>query len=331
MAQSTVFYDDFSTGSDALNQTYSGQTYGSPSGAQSYTTWNIAGQKNFLPSAITTSSGGGYLRMTIGGTTSSGWGEVQALFTSSPVQLLSAGQYISLAMTFTNTYGLLNGSADCVWNGLYNANQSAPIAGLQNSGLTSATPSAYATGYAQNWKGFIGRSQMSGYNNQVFTRQPQTGAASGNQAVLGNNSSSGVGSTPTGAAVASGSNGGSTTTLTAGGVYSLLMTVTLNADGSETVANSLWSGSIAGDTFANGGNEIYSISSAEILNTSTNFVTTFDAMAFGWRHANGSSNYAPIMDISEVQVIADVPEPASAVLFGFGALALAMGYRRIRR
>jgi hypothetical protein len=37
------------------------------------------------------------------------------------------------------------------------------------------------------------------------------------------------------------------------------------------------------------------------------------------------------MDISEVQVIADVPEPASAVLFGFGALALAMGYRRIRR
>ena len=310
MAQTTVFNDTFTSGSDTLNVAPVAPT-------SSYTGWENVSQKNSTSSSINT----GDFRYTLAASTSSAINEAQALFTSTPVSLSSAGQSISLEVVFTDNGGtILNGSGSYVYDGLYNAGQVAPLSGLANAGIAT-----YVAGGANGWHGFIGRSGSSATTSasadSIVARYAQTGTATGNQAVLANNASSGLGVNPIGVILGSGAASG---TFASAGVYTMYLNIALTGTG-ETITSDIYSGSGIGGALVSG-------TTASVLSTdAANYVTTFDGLAFGFRHANASANITPIMDVNQVLVIADVPEPASAVMFGFGALALAMSYRHIRR
>jgi hypothetical protein len=310
LADNVVFNDIFTSQSDTYNVAPTAPT-------STYTTWQPLSAKNISdPSGISN----GFFRFTFSTATSSGFGEMQAQFTTSPVTLTSVGDFVKLLVVFTNTTGTLlaGGTGSYLWDGLYNSYGVGPTNGLGNGGLNSNPGSPYATGGAQLWKGFIGK--MATNNNVIYARPPQNGAgtASGNQDVVGNNTSSGVGNNPTGANLGSAA---STSILTSGSVYTMMMEVMLTAAGTEVVSNLLYSG------YGTAGSVLGSVN-VTVLSSGTNFVSSFDALAIGIRNAGTSQ--LPLMDISQVEVLT-VPEPTSAVLYGFGALALALSYRRIRR
>jgi hypothetical protein len=225
-------------------------------------------------------------------------------------------------VVFTNTGNtILTGTGDWLRDGLYNSGGSAPTNGMEGGTLAGTT---YPTGGAQLWQGFIGSMQTNGYNNAILARPQQngTGTSSGNQDAIGNNASSGIGNNPQGANLSG--NGVSTITLSSGSVYTMYLQVLLTGVGTEVVSNYLYSG-------AGLGGLVLGSRGATVLSSGTNFVTTFDALAWGVRHAQPGTGLDPIMDITQVQVLTNVPEPGSALFFGFGALALALSYRRIRR
>ncbi len=326
MAQTTVFNDTFTVpGSDTLNTT----TITAP--GTSYTTWEMDSTKNAFSSSITS----GNLRLTLAAATCSQFTEMQALFTSSPVTLATTGDYIDLEVVFVDTSGtLLTGTGSFLYDGLYNANQVAPLAqtgaglGMANGGL--ATTTTYSAGGAKNWQGFVGRlgstSTTAATANNISARRPQTGTTSGNQSVLANNASNGLGNTPSNDPVG-GSAAGVNQILASGQTYTLYLQVLLTATG-ETMTSSLYSGTGIGGTLLGG-------TTGSVLSSSTaDYETTFDALGIGMRHANPSVTEIPLMDISQVEVITDispVPEPVSVVLLGFGALTLALSRRRMRR
>jgi len=182
LAQSTtVFQDAFQSGNlSTLNPTAT-----SPGAlTSSRTAYEIASSKS--ATATTISSGA----MTFGNfSTSSGYCEGQALFTSSPVTLNTPGQYIEFYYTFTDTTTLFNGNAndnEQVSIGLYNSAGIAPTNGtaLWNGGLVSSS-TAGDIGCAKGWVGYCG---MFAYTKSatlqpsaIYTRPAQTGANNLNQ------------------------------------------------------------------------------------------------------------------------------------------------------
>lgn len=318
MGQTTIFSDDFSNGS-TLNGT---STPGGTPTASS-TSYDIAATK-----AATTGPAiaAGDLTLKLNSTTTGGFLEAQALFTSTPVTLTTMGDYINLTYVFKNTSGtvLAGGASSYIFNGLYNSGGSAPVAGaLNNSGLNITAASAYATGNAANWRGFVGRTAASTGNNQLYTRPIQNGAGttSANQDLIGNNLGGGAYNNPTGALL---NQAASTVTLTADAIYTVSYQLTLSDVGTLAITNTLYAGNgTAGTVLSSQG---ITVAGANLL------TTTFDGLAIGLR--NSGTSFNPTMDISQITItgsIQPVPEPSIFALAGLGMLGFTWMYRRPRR
>jgi hypothetical protein len=308
MAQTTVFSDNFS--SSTINVAPTPPT-------SSSTTWEIAATKNATAATIV---GTGDLKLTLNSATTSGFLEAQALFTTTPVTLASAGDYIRLSYTFTDTANILTTGASQLYAGLYNSGGSAPTNGLANAGLTATAGSIYATGGAQLWQGYNGRIGYVTNASAIYTRPQQNGAGttSANQSLLGN---TGGGSyvNPTGANLVSATGGAA---LTTGSIYTDVLVFTYNGSG-LVVSNILYSGA------GMGGSVVYS----QTATAAIPLTLSFDGLAIGTRY-NGATSANPIMDVSLVTVdalIQPIPEPSIVALAGLGGLLGLAFARRMRR
>src|SRR5262249_13358571 len=92
---------------------------------------------------------------------------------------------------------------------------------------------------------------------------------------------------------------------------------TLNGDGSITIAGNLYLGNI-GET---------NLSSVTSTTSTTPLTTTFDSLAIGWRETGSQATTIEIGNITVQANIAAVPEPATLVLFGLGAVVLGIVWR----
>ena len=298
-AQYAVFTDNFNSGS-TLNQT--SVPGGTPFASK--TSYDIASSK-----AATTGPtiGSGKLRITLNGNTGSGFIEAQALFTTTPVSLNTAGDYVTLTYTFTNTTSLIAaGASSYIVNGLYNSGGVPPVAGgLNNSGLGGT---AFPTGNCADWQGYTARLSDGG-TSEVYERPLQNGTSSTDQDLVGNNWGGGTYVSPTGNVVITNT---ATVVLTAGAQYTVSYTVALTAAGTLSFTNSLYSG------VGTGGTQLFTQTGT------TNFVlaTSFDGLAVGYRSSGTSTN--PIMDITSISItenIAGLPgQPFDVTGGGIGCL-----------
>jgi hypothetical protein len=314
VAQTAVFTDNFQTGNDTLNGTST--SGGNASLGTSYTSWDIAATKA-ATTGPTLSSGSFALKLNAA--TTSGLLETQARFTSSPVSLVG-GDYIDLQVVFTDQTALAGGTASYLYAGLYNSAGNAPVAGsLNNSGLNSTAGSAFATGNAANWQGYVARVSNGG-SSGTWVRPLQNGAGttSGNQDLVGNNVSNGsTYNNPTGAQI--GSSSTQSPSLTAASQYTLDFKLSYDGAGNLTLADALYSG------VGTGGTSLFSYTST--ATGSTLVATSFDGLAIGLRNSGVSFN--PEIDINNVNITYGmVPEPATITIASLGAAALLVFRRR---
>jgi len=302
----TVFSDTFGSGS-TVNQAANTPTANS-------TTYEVASTK-----ATTSSISAGDLKVGLAAT-SSGFVEVEALFTASPVTLSNPGDYVDFTLTFTDTTNILltTKSNSSLTMGLFNAGGIAPLGGvLANSGLNATAGSPYATGGSQLWQGYTGRIIQSG-TAQLLARPQQSGAGttSANQDVLFNNVGGGAYNNPVGGTIKQ--LGSSVVALTNGGLYTAYLRLTYDGTNIQ-VTNALFSG---GDT---SGTQLFGLGGS----TNSLFTTAFDGAAFGWRYSGSSGDPATVMDVNDITITSNVPEP-STVMLTLGGLVLLFRARRYR-
>lgn len=285
----TVIFNDTFDGSSTLNGT---STPGGTPSASS-TSYDVASTKNGTSCAITAGSPG-YLRMKLGGATTAGYIELQAIFASTPVQLVNVGDSINLTVSFTNSAGtlLLGGAGSVIDAGLFNSGGVKPVAGaLNNAGLGSGT--TYTTGYCQNWQGYVAQINYNGASSTAYTRPMQsvtTGVNNGVQDLLFSGAGTGLYKFPSGTQIGSGLTSG--VTLTSGAKYTLSFTVLLSAPQTVTIINNLFDASgtlLSAQTNTTAGG-----------NTYTNYANLYDGLAIGI--ANKGTSYNPQMDISSITI-----------------------------
>lgn len=283
-AQTNFFVDNFTNGSTINNTTPSP----APPTTNS-TAYQQISAKGFVPNPPTI--GANDLKFGIAASTS-GSTEIQALFAAKAVSLNSVGDYIQLIVVFTNTSGLLTQSSQLGF-GLYNSGQVQPVPGGL-AGTANTGSSDHATGYAQNWQGYVGQLNYTGGNNQILSRLQQTGTANNNQDLVTSGSSSSSYRNPSAGTI--GSSVTSALTLTAGQTYTEVLTIQLNGTASETITNLLYSGPNTNGT---------PIAQNGCVATNTTFITSaFDGLAIGWRATANTS--ATTMDVSSIQVVGQV-------------------------
>lgn len=288
LAQTTIFSDNFANGSTLNAASVPGGT-----ATASKTSYDIASSK-----AATTGPaiGSGRLKLTLNSATSSGFIEAQALFSTTPVALVSVGDYINLTYVFTNTTGTLisPGTSSFLLHGLYNSGGSAPLAGsLNSSGLSNTTNSPYATGNCANWVGYASRISGGG-TSQAYTRPSQatSGTTSGNQDLIGNGFGGG---TYTNGGVTFGGNETASFTMSSGSTYTMSYTIALTSATNITVTNNLYSG--VGAVAAN------LIFSQTNVGTAATFLTnSFDGLCIAVRTSGTTTN--PVMEISQITIVA---------------------------
>lgn len=331
----TFFTDNFSNGSTTNGPSLPGGT-----AAASFTSYDIASTKNC---SISTPINPNDFTLKLSANTTAGWVEAQALFTTNPVALSAANDYIEFTVVFTNTSGslLAGGTASAIWIGLYNSGSvfgsitNPPVAGsLANAGLSTAASSPYAAGNCADWQGYVSQITSNG-NSRIVTRPQQHGAgtASSNQELLGNNAGSGAYVNPSGAVLVNVP--GTVVTLAAGGQYTMLFRITLNADNSLTLSNGLYSGAGTGGTL------LFSETATNI--SGANLLTAnFDGLAIGVFNKGTSIN--PTMDITSIMVagqstavtapptITSQPVPVTvpnggSCLFSVSAMGFGVGYQ----
>jgi fibronectin-binding autotransporter adhesin len=153
MAQQTVFYDNFAT------STINGTSTNNGSATASYTSYDIASGK----SATSTTIAPGHFGLECA-STSAGYLEGQALFTSYPVTLATVGDSIDIQVVFTDTTNFFNNNAanaESFGVGLFYSGGSLPICtnttgtNLWNGGLASSRIES-TLGGVQNWIGYRG-------------------------------------------------------------------------------------------------------------------------------------------------------------------------------
>jgi autotransporter-associated beta strand protein len=295
---STVFFTD-TFGTSSLDQL--SVPGGTPTASS--TSYDIASTKS---PTQTPTIGPNLLSLHLDAQTSSAYVELQALFTTNPVALVAAGDYIALAVTFTNSSNsLMQSTGSPVWIGLYNSgsspgNENYPVpGGLTNAGLGAGT--TYAFGYCQNWVGYEG--QMENTNTSVIvTRAAQTLTSQRNQDLLGN----GISST-------SADTAGTTLATSASSSFAFLTNVPYTAylsiqldpvgSGDYIIQNVLFQGA--------GTNNPYVISNEVTASSATApLVTSFDGLAFGVDNKTSSSDeFDPDAQISEIQVYGQSTAP----------------------
>ncbi|HEU5126185.1 MAG TPA: pectinesterase family protein [Verrucomicrobiae bacterium] len=304
-AETVIFTDTF--GSSTLNGT---STPGGTPEASS-TSYDVATTKNGTACTI----GADRLLMKLTSGTTAGYIELQAIFSSTPVQLVDVGDKLNVTFTFTNSAGtLLTGGNGAVINvGLYNSGGNLPLAGsLNNAGLGSAT--TFITGNCQNWQGYVGQINTAGSLSSIFTRPIQDGANPNNgvQDLLFSGAGTGLFKFPNGTTI--GSTMISEAALISGATYTRSFTIELSAADEVTITDELY----AGDQAA--GIPLSSmVRTTSGGNTYVNSSNEYDGLAIGISNKGTSAN--PTMDISKITIIkytkADEPALYSLQLNGF--------------
>jgi autotransporter-associated beta strand protein len=298
-----VFTDTFLNGSTTGSTSIPG---GTPTA--SFTSYTIASTKNATASAISS----GTLRLTMAATTS-GFAEIQAVFSSAPVKLQSLGDQINLQYTFVNSGNVLSGTgmtnaSSYLWTGLYDTGTAAtpPLTTLANSALNNTGTTGNVTGGVQDWRGFVQRIAGVGGNTQSVTRPAQSGTTSANQDLIGNNVGGGAFNSPAGTTLqATGSTQGLASQLLVGGTYTMDYTLTLLDSSTMSVQSFLYDGS---------GTSGAVLVSQRRLASGTNLLTTqFGGLAVGFRYS-GSSAGPVVMDITSLSVRAtNAPAPPPGI------------------
>lgn len=309
---SVTFNDNFSTGSTVDSTNFAPTS--------SSTSYQVAASKNATNSSIV---GAGDLKLELNATTSSGFGELQGLFSTDPTSfaLANTGDTIEYDVTFVNTGGgLLLTSSSNIMMGLYNSAGTAPLASgaLANAGLS--TGSSNTTGGTQLWVGYVGQFVASGSNNNQFFRPAQNGGSptAADQELMGNNFGGGAFDNP---AQATKTLTASTIALTSGATYTADMLITDLGGGEVSVATTLYSGSSPLPADSLGGTTTTDYSGASL-------VTSFDGLGFGFRTTTNAE--LPVADISDIRVVyTSVPEPAALGILGLAGMALV--HRRPRK
>jgi pectin methylesterase-like acyl-CoA thioesterase len=292
MGQTTVFQDTFQSGNlSTLNPTAA-----SPGTlTANRTAYEIASTKN----ASTTTVVAGALTLSTAAT-GSGYTEAQALFTTTPVTLSAAGQYIEFYYTFTNTANVFNGTAAAnmeVVLGLYNSGGSAPTNGtlLWNGGLVSGSTTA-VNGGCKGWVGYTADFGYS-YASAISSRPAQAGANNVNQA-LGYNSGYASGANVTTMAAVT-----SQPTLTVGNAYTMHMRIYWVNSTTLAITNTLYNGAGIGGTIfsASGWAGQFGAQASSAL------TMTFDALEVGIRPNGSSATTLPISSITVAKYIPTAP------------------------
>ncbi len=318
-AQTTVYSTNFSSG--ALRT--SGTTYNTGD-------WTIAASK-----AATSSSGSSTPSLSASGldfgmaSTTSNSIQTQNRFTSSSVTLPNTNDYIQLRVVFTDKNNILGGNSSTSSQlslGLYDTSGNNPAIGLSSSSLlSSAAGSAFATGNAQTWEGYLGRFTLNTGSNILQARPVQNGVSTGsaNQDLLFNGVSSGF-NNPAPTAILNVSSSSTLGTLSNNSQYSATLKITRSDTASYTIQYSLFDGS---------SNQLQSISTTA---TGAGFLSnlSFDGLAVGYRFATptGQGQVSGLTLTSvEVTNFSAIPETANlTALIGLAGLA-AVGLRRKRK
>lgn len=316
-AQTTFFSDNFSHGSTTNQVSIPGGT-----ATASSTSYDAASSKTSV-----TPMSPNLFSCRLSAVTGSGYWEEQALFATNGIGLNSAGDYIDLAIVFTNSQNsLFPGSASPLWIGLFNSgsafgvqtNWPVPAGALANGGLTTVVGSAFATGNCELWQGY-GASFITGGGSKIFIRPVQngTGSSSANQELLGAGASGGTFVNPGATNLITSAT--QTFTVATNIAYTIDLRITLDPAGSGNliVSNVLYSGATVLMTNA--------------INTASVVANAFDGLAFGVFSHNGSFN--PQMDVSSITVtghssppapprITSQPVPITVATNGYGQFAV---------
>jgi hypothetical protein len=311
MAQitNTVFNDTFGTGND----TSQGTAIAPTSTSTSFEYFQQGGN----PTTPTIVANDLHLA---GRTTTSSISEVQALFTTTPVALMTVGDWVDLTIVFVDNQNIFPaGSASTLNIGLYNSGGSLPATGIR------LDASGEGTGGALGWNGYNARIGGTGSSSPLFTRTTQgAGVTNPNQSqdVLFNGASgSSTYSNPAGTTI------GTSTTFAAGlttsSTYTLDYQIMLSAADTLTISNALYSGNAV-----NPANILFS--EIGVASGATYLTNSFDALALGWRYnSTSAANSINVNSINVNDFIQPVPEPGTIALFGGGAF-LAVSLRRRR-
>jgi len=292
-----IFTDNFSNGSTTNQVSIPGGTTNASS-----TSYDIASVKNGLLDSFIQPND---LRLTLSTTTSSGFLEAQALFTTNPFELNASGDYIDIAIVFTNTAGtvLEPTVSSALWLGLYSSGDNpgtetnVPVSGdqLGNAGLNvSAT---FFAGNCQPWQGYVAQITPGGGNLATRPAQQVSGNNSVNQELLAPAGITGDYQHPNGTQLhnVSGTTAPAVGSLLTNVAYTMDMRITVVGNAFLIVSNALYQGNSTAGTL------LYSQIGWADTSNSTFIASSFDGMAVGIR-ASGSPNTDPLMDISSISI-----------------------------
>lgn len=289
-AQTTIFNDTFNNGSTTNGVSVPGGTANASS-----TSYDLASTKDGRTCTI----GPGKFAMKLASGTTAGYIEAQAIFASTPVQLVNVGDSITLTVSFTNTAGtlLIGGNGSVICAGLYYSGSPSVLPlgvspWLVNAGLGSGT--TFPTGFCQNWQGYVTQLSSNTLASKVYTRTNQTSANNANQDLLFSGSGTGLYNAPGGTQLGANFTGGPT--LVSGAKYTMSFTVLLAAAGQVAVTNSLFD--VNGTLLCTYGGT--SSGGASFINNGN----YFDGLAIGV--ANKGTSFNPSMDISKITITKNV-------------------------
>jgi hypothetical protein len=193
-SQTTIFNDTFTS---AALSTLNGTSTPGGTATASTTSYDVASTKT--GSCAITARSPGFLREKLSSGTTGGYIELQALFASTPVQLVNVGDSINLTVVFTNSAGTLmaGGPKSVIDLGLYYSGGTTPVAGsLNGAGLN--TTSTYGTGNCQNWQGYVGSLNYNGSASSIYTRPLQSPGSNSVQDLVFSGAGSGLFTLPAG-------------------------------------------------------------------------------------------------------------------------------------
>jgi hypothetical protein len=306
MADTTVFSDNF-TGASTIQSATPGTPTANSADYEVFTSVGSPAGYSLGANALHFASAA----------SSSALAEVSARFAASPVTLMTVGDYINLTLTFVDTANVLvsglnlNSSINI---GLFNSSGVNLNQGVRLDGTT-------VTGGSQNYVGYVSRlflnGNASGYNRKA---QASSGTAQNQDLLFNNASGSAAFNNPVGTSFTGTSGGttGFTTGLVQGNTYTYSYNISLTAANAVLVNEQIFNGSTATGT------PLINFSGTS---TSGNFVgSTFDSLSFGFRYtAAGATGGA--LDINQITVTSNVPEPSFFALSGLGILALGFARR----